>query len=84
MRPVLRLGESERRRVASARRPAKASVDDAAEVKGRRRLRRMLMGVGLPLLVVLVGPALTLAIRKEMSIKIRITCVIHGGWGAEW
>ena len=32
----------------------------------------MLMGVGLrPLLVVFAGPVLTLAIRKEKSIKIR-------------
>ena len=29
--------------------------------------------------LVLVGPALTLAIRKEKSIKIRITCAIQGG-----
>jgi hypothetical protein len=33
----------------------------------------MLTGVGLgPMLVVLVGPVLTLAIRNEKSIKIRI------------
>ena len=45
----------------------------------------MLMGVGLALvasgsmLVVLVGPVLTLAIKKEKSIKIRITCAVQGG-----
>jgi hypothetical protein len=36
--------------------------------------------------VVLVGPVLreTLAIRKEKSMEIRITCAIQGGSGAEW
>ena len=44
-------------------------------------LMQRLMGL------VLVGPALTLAIRKEKSIKIRITCAIQGGdrgQTAEW
>ena len=43
------------------------------------------MGVGLgPMLVVLVGPVLTLAIMKEKSIK-RRTCTMQGGLGGgEW
>ena len=41
----------------------------------------MLMGIGLgPMLVVLVGPVLTLAIKKEKSIKIR-NLAVQGGLG---